>query len=165
MGPLQTSSPLSACSFPDLVYFRHKRVQKELTNILHVHSATYPDIGYRQGMHELLAALYVAVDYDSIDRKNTEIEDQDVLDMCDRAWVAADAWSLFEVIMSAINPWYEWREPKIIGPRNGPVEIKPSVAPIVSVCNRIQSQYLSKVDPVLWEKMNEAGIEPQIYGM
>ena len=116
-------------------------------------------------MHELLAALYVVVDYDSIDCKNTEIEDQDVLDMCNRAWVAADAWSLFEGIMSAINPWYEWREPKIIGPRNGPIETKPFVAPIVSICNRIHTQYLSKVDPLLWERMNEAGIEPQIYGM
>jgi TBC1 domain family protein 5 len=148
-----------------LAYFRDKRVQKELTNILHVHSATYPDIGYRQGMHELLAALYMAVDYDSIDWKSTEIDDQDVLELCDRACVAADAWFLFEAIMVSVNPWYEWREPKIIGPRNGPVEIKPSVAPIVSVCNRIHSQYLSKVDPALWEKMNEAGIEPQIYAM
>jgi len=116
-------------------------------------------------MHELLAALYMTVDYDSIDCKDTELEDQDVLDMSDRDWVAADTWSLFEVIMSAVNSWYEWRDTNAIGPRNGPVETKPSVAPIVSVCNRIQSQYLSKVDPVLWEKMNEAGIEPQIYGM
>src|SRR5260221_11730694 len=97
-----------------MTYFRDKRVQKELTNILYAPSATFPDIGYRQGMHELLAALYMAVDYDSIDCTSTQIEDQDVLDICDRTWVAADAWSLFEVIMSAVNPWYEWREPKMI---------------------------------------------------
>ena len=45
-------------SFPDIAYFRDAEVQAELTNILYLYSDMHPDIGYRQGMHELLAPLY-----------------------------------------------------------------------------------------------------------
>lgn len=157
---------LSLYRFPDLDYFRDARVQADLTNILYVHAASYPQIGYRQGMHELLASLYIAVDYDSLDPTSPHPNlNADLLEMCNRTWVAADAWSMFEVVMDAVNPWYEWQEPQSALPRSGQVELKPYVAPIVAVCNRIHGQYLHKVDPALWEKMNDAGIEPQIYGM
>lgn len=151
--------------FPDIPYFRDVQVQADLTAVLYLHSATHPNIGYRQGMHELLASIFLAIDYDSVDHWSTAIQDKNILEMCDRTWVAADAWSLFEVIMRAVNPWYEWQDPTPSGSKESEGSVQPYVTPIVTVCNRIQNQYLSKVDPTLWRKLSEVGIEPQLYGM
>ena len=167
-----------------MAYFRDPEVQAQLTNILFVYSVTHPDIGYRQGMHELLAPMYYAVDYDSISstKPNGDVPlDSPIVEVCSHLWVAADAWTLFDAIMQGAGRWYEWRERHSREP-SGSAEkaglsshvqlnvsvdssIKPYVAPIVQACNRIQGTYLKSVDPELWRKMQSAGIEPQIYGM
>lgn len=153
-------------------------MQYQLTNILYLYSVSVPEIGYRQGMHELLAPLYFAVDYDSIP-ETTDTVDADLKEVCSRTWVAADAWALFLSIMHGVSRWYEWREPEdasvagLSSPLanhvqlnpNGKVEMKPYIAPIVQVCNHIQGTLLRTVDPALWQKIQSAGIEPQIYGM
>ncbi|CAL1703537.1 unnamed protein product [Somion occarium] len=171
--------------FPDIGYFRDNEVQTQLTNILFVYSVTHPDIGYRQGMHELLAPLYYAVDYDSILSEDPSTSsspststESSVKAFCSRLWVGADAWALFDAVMRGAGRWYEWRESKdpMVSEKSSlsshvqlnvvnDHSIKPYIAPIVQACNRIQSTYLKAVDPELWRKMQSAGIEPQIYGI
>ncbi|KAH9999114.1 hypothetical protein BJV77DRAFT_659630 [Russula vinacea] len=58
-------------------------------------------------MHELLAPLYYAVDYDSLPDTS---DPDDLTDLCARKWVAADAWVLFDRVMGGSGQWYEWRE-------------------------------------------------------
>ena len=162
--------------FPDIGYFRDPDVQAQLTNILFIYSSMHPNIGYRQGMHELLAPLFYAVDYDSIDEKDPAVDDTNDKEFCSRAWIAADAWTLFSAVMKGVGRWYEWREGRVADklPLVSHVQLnasttgssmKPYVAPIVEACNRVQSTYLKSVDPELWKSMQNAGIEPQIYGM
>ncbi|PCH38432.1 RabGAP/TBC [Wolfiporia cocos MD-104 SS10] len=162
-------------TFPDIGYFRDTEVQTQLTHILYVYSVMHPDVGYRQGMHELLAPLYYAIDYDSIDEASAPREDPAVKEFCARAWVAADAWALFSAVMRGVGRWYEWQETRSAVERTplpshvqlsaSGAGVKPYVAPIVGACNRIQSTYLKMVDPELWKSMQSAGIEPQIYGI
>jgi TBC1 domain family protein 5 len=194
-------------SFPEIGFFRDSEVQSQLTNVLFLYSVTNPDIGYftsyaqlslypspfimnahhhyhpgyRQGMHELLAPLYYAVDYDSIEDENSALDDAIIREICSRKWVAADAWSLFDSVMHGVERWYEWREsPPTASSRNnasplathinlnipdGRVDMQPYVVPVVQACNHIQSTLLQTVDPLLWKHMQTAGIEPQIYGM
>ncbi|KAI0072713.1 hypothetical protein K474DRAFT_1650559 [Panus rudis PR-1116 ss-1] len=163
-------------TFPDMDYFRDREVQTQLTNILFVYSVTHPDIGYRQGMHELLAPLYYAVDYDSIPEDAYDIHDPTLKEFTSRLWVSADAWALFEAVMHGAGRWYEWKEGKTSyekSPFAAHVQVNMSsdnsmkayVAPIIEACNRVQSVYLKSVDPELWRHMQGAGIEPQIYGI
>jgi TBC1 domain family member 5 len=167
-------------SFPEIVYYRDPIVQAQLTNILFLYSTTNVAIGYRQGMHEILAPLYFAVDWDSInDDVSMPLEDAELQEVCSRTWVAADAWSLFVAVMRGVGQWYEWREtPALSNPITSPLlghvqlnvpqnhlDTEPYVTPIVKACNRIQSKLLKSVDPLLWKSMHSAGIEPQIYGM
>ncbi|OCH89093.1 RabGAP/TBC [Obba rivulosa] len=163
-------------TFPDIGYFRDTEVQTQLTNILFLYSVMHPNIGYRQGMHELLAPLYYAIDYDSILDEGEDDEDADVIELCSRSWISADAWGLFESVMSGTGRWYEWREKAVseasplashvnLTVHSGETIIKAYVAPIVEACNRVQSTYLKIVDPELWRRMQGAGIEPQIYGI
>lgn len=164
-------------SFPDIAYFRDAEVQAELTHILYLYSDMHPDIGYRQGMHELLAPLYYAVDYDSVSEDSNT--DPTLKEFCSRSWTAADAWCLFSAVMKGASRWYEWQEKKIpavteptplpshvqvnMAVRDNPM--KPYIAPIVESANRVQSVLLKGVDPELWKALQTAGIEPQIYGM
>jgi TBC1 domain family protein 5 len=123
-------------------------------------------------MHELLALLYYACDFDSISEEQAaRLEDRELGDLLSRAWVTADAYALFLAVMRGVGRWYEWREPPAslqegsLSPNPGPVGVLPYVAPIVEACNRIQSTYLKIVDPDLWKHLQASGIEAQIYGM
>jgi TBC1 domain family protein 5 len=128
-------------------------------------------------MHELLAPLYFAVDFDSISSE-TDVpnEDSPLFELCSRVWVAADAWVLFDSVMRGVSRWYEWRQsPRTnvsplathvqLNVSDGLSDFMPYVAPIVQDCNRIQSVFLKSVDPLLFKSIQTAGIEPQIYGM
>lgn len=44
-------------TFPDLEYFQQPQVRENLANILFIYAREHPDLGYRQGMHELLGPL------------------------------------------------------------------------------------------------------------
>ena len=170
--------------FPDYDYFRDADVQTQLTQILYIYSVIHPDIGYRQGMHELLAPIYHAVDFDSFQRKDlAQIgnESESLRELCAREWVQADAWSLFSRLMEGIGSWYEWREPTppalpahlsaqyrhggSDAQTQGQGQVTTFVAPIVLACQKLQTQMLKAVDPLLWSSMQKAGVEPQIYGM
>ncbi|KAJ6596816.1 rab-GTPase-TBC domain-containing protein [Mycena vulgaris] len=165
-------------TFPEIAFFREPEVQLQLTNILFIYSTvTNPAVGYRQGMHELLAPLFYAVDYDSTEDAAEVESDAPMHEFCSRTWVAADAWALFEAVMRGASRWYEWQEPPAASRVNpspftthvnipvGPVDIKPYITPVVEDCNRIQSNLLRTTDPLLWKHMQAAGIEPQIYGI
>ena len=120
-------------------------------------------------MHELLAPLLYAVDFDSIERSTSQSSENEVLaELCDRTWIAADAHALFEVIMSGVGSWYEWRETTFqpSSPTSlEPIYAKPWVAPIIEVCNLIHSDYLKHTDPALWSALQNSQVEPQIFGM
>ena len=182
--------------FPDIAFFREAGVKAQLTTILFLYSVIHPSIGYRQGsvftqkrvsndlltsylgMHELLAPLYLAVSYDAITGDESECY-QELVEICSADYVAADAWALFQFVMSGVSQWYEWREPLgtetlISSPSgfpnhvhilNGQNGMQPYVAPIVQACTEIQSTLLRECDPHLWQHMQKVGIEPQIYGM
>ncbi|KAF8274226.1 rab-GTPase-TBC domain-containing protein [Lactarius quietus] len=157
-------------TFPDIGYFRASAVQSQLASILFLYAVLHPYVGYRQGMHELLAPIYYAVDFDSLPDTS---ESDDFSELCARRWVAADAWALFDRVMCGAGKWYEWREtPQLQVPvvaglvhLNGQGSTEPHVTPILHACNRVQCDLLKSVDPVLWERLQAEGIEPQMYGI
>jgi TBC1 domain family protein 5 len=122
-------------------------------------------------MHEVLAPLLYAVDFDSVELSpgvsSSSLPDE-LPELCDRNWIAADAYALFEAIMSHIRVWYEWQAPPkpVQSPSiGGQVDLKPYVAPIVQTCQEICDGYLKISDPALWRSLQRSQIEPQIYGM
>ncbi|KAH9063811.1 RabGAP/TBC [Lactarius deliciosus] len=157
-------------TFPDIGYFRAPEVQSQLASILFLYAVLHPNVGYRQGMHELLAPIYYAIDFDSLSDTS---ESDDFSELCARRWVAADAWALFDCVMSGAGQWYEWREspqrqvPAVAGlvHLNGQGSTAPHVTPILHACNRVQGELLKSVDPVLWGRLQAEGIEPQMYGI
>ncbi|KAH6918633.1 rab-GTPase-TBC domain-containing protein [Coprinopsis sp. MPI-PUGE-AT-0042] len=166
-------------TFPDMPFFRGIAVQEQLTDILFVWASTHPHIGYRQGMHELLAPLFYAIHFDSVTEESPV--EPELREICSVKHVAGDAWALFDTVMDGVSTWYEWREPDprssvrqgkgdmpghvhLVAP-TGPNGLQPWVAPIVKACNRIQNDHLKNVDPALWNVLQKSGIEPQMYGI
>ncbi|KAK2466961.1 hypothetical protein APHAL10511_001219 [Amanita phalloides] len=162
-------------TFPEIPYFREAFVQAQLTNILFLYSVITPTIGYRQGMHELLAPLYYAVQRDAVPCNEDEGELTSLQQICSPRWIAADAWALFTTVMKGVSRWYEWHETPDkplyftshihLDLASGQTQLKPYVAPIVQTCNDIQATLLKAVDPPLCNHMQKLGIEPQIYGI
>jgi TBC1 domain family protein 5 len=124
-------------------------------------------------MHELLAPLYYAVRYDAITEEELNDAQYNALsEICSSQFTAPDSWALFELVMNGVHKWYEWRESRetsspfishvIPEVQNG---MRQFIAPIVQACNHIQFNMLRACDPVLYQSMQKAGIEPQIYGM
>ena len=52
---------------PDESYFRQTHTQRMMLDILFVFCKINQDVGYRQGMHELLAPILWVVEHDSLD--------------------------------------------------------------------------------------------------
>lgn len=83
-------------AFPEDEDLRTDLAQQQLTRIVFVWSLIKDNtgVGYRQGMHEIAAVCWLV-------RRQEQKEDQ--------AYVEADTFVLFELIMSRVRPWYEWK--------------------------------------------------------
>ncbi|QRV86507.1 TBC1 domain family member 5 [Ceratobasidium sp. AG-Ba] len=149
-------------TFPDVDYFRSSNAQRMLADVLFVYTKTHEGVSYRQGMHELLAPILWALDYDSLDNKDGD--GSEVREYVAREYVPADAWALFSRIMDGAGEWYEWREPSLSTANSAQPSV-PWVAPINILCAKIGGEYLRVCDPALATRMGELGIEPQMYGI
>ena len=63
-GKLQDYTDDERRSFPDISYFRLSATHDTMTDILFIFAKLTPEVGYRQGMHELLAPILWTVDYE-----------------------------------------------------------------------------------------------------
>ena len=142
----------------DNFFFREPSTQRKLLDILFIYSKLHPDVGYRQGMHELLAPILWVVERDSIDPKTNKTsqkkdeKDSLMLQSLDAAYVEHDAFSLFCAVMQTTKSFYEMGESN-------------SSSAIVSRSARINDELLAKVDPELAEHLHAIEVLPQIYLM
>ncbi|WVQ80391.1 hypothetical protein IAT38_002496 [Cryptococcus sp. DSM 104549] len=150
-------------TFPDMPYFQLERVARCLTTALFIFSVLNPDVGYRQGMHELLACCFLAVDRDSLDGGEGGSGEGEVAmaRTLDRRYVEHDAFELFQSIMKSGKAFYEWRA------EEGPVKSRTAApqAPIIIRCNNLHTSLIRRIDPQLWERLETEGVEAQIWAI
>nr|ODN86624.1 TBC1 domain family member 5 [Cryptococcus depauperatus CBS 7841] len=149
-------------TFPDMPYFQLERVQRCMTTALFLFSVLNPDVGYRQGMHELFACCFLAVDRDTLDTCDKAPKGEREIAMSatlNREYIEHDAFELFGAIMKSAKVFYEWRAEEV------PIRSKSSQAPIILRCDNLHSSLLRRVDPQLWESLENEGVEPQIWAV
>jgi TBC1 domain family member 5 len=135
----------------DNSFFQQPSTQKILLDILFIYSKLHPDIGYRQGMHELLAPILWVVYCDAIEPDGlASKEGEDILfvDVLDQSYIEHDAFTLFCAVMQTAKSFYE---------------IGDSISPIVERSRRIHDEYLGEVDPELANHLQVIEILPQIF--
>lgn len=140
---------------PDNVYFRQPGTQDMMLDVLFVWCKMHPDIGYRQGMHEILAPLLWVVERDAINTTSTGGGASDPLlaDMLDLQYIEHDSHMLFALIMETAQSFYAPAE-------SGSVT---KDTPMLARSSWIYDSLLPKVDPELSAHLVKLEIVPQIF--
>ena len=146
---------------PENLYFREPTTQAMMLDILFIFCKLNADIGYRQGMHEILALVLWVVSRDAIDSESIKrvIPTEELMDdlfqvALNAAYIEHDAFTLFCIIMQNVKSFYE------IGGVGSQ-----SNSPIVERSKRIHEDYLYQVDPELAEHLTAIEVLPQIFVM
>lgn len=158
---------------PEIPYFRQLTTQRLLLDVLFIFCKLNPDIGYRQGMHELLAPVLWVVEKDAIEPKSlrrhrgSDGSDGLLRDILDAQYIEHDVFTLFSLIMQTARTFYELgeREKTVSSPGSGLSINSQQESPIIERSQRIHQDYLTKVDPELAEKLAAMEILPQIFLM
>ena len=151
---------------PENLYFREPTTQSRLLDILFIFCKLNADIGYRQGMHEVLAPILWVISRDAIDpaslyeQESTDGHAELLREALDNNFVEHDAFTLFCVIMQTVKAFYEMSS-------NSPQASagSQSSSPIVERSQRIHEVYLRKADPELTQHLTDIEILPQIFVM
>jgi TBC1 domain family protein 5 len=135
--------------------------QKLLLDILFIYSKLNQDIGYRQGMHEILAPVLWVVERDAIKDTDEEAVNETangdwMAQMLDSKFVEHDTFTLFCVIMQTAKAFYEVGE-------QGQVTSSQGTSPIVVRSRRIHHEILGVVDPQLASHLQAVEVLPQIF--
>jgi TBC1 domain family member 5 len=135
----------------DLPFFREASTQKTLLDILFIYSKLHPDLGYRQGMHELLGPILWVVNDDAIQPhapQSIEAGDTLMSDVLDGRYAEHDSFALFCAVMQTQKASYETGDP---------------TPPIVERSRRIHEEYLAEADPKLADHLRHIEVLPQIF--
>ncbi|KAK5122254.1 hypothetical protein LTR85_004164 [Meristemomyces frigidus] len=139
---------------PEILYFRQPDTQRMLLDILFIFCKLNPDVGYRQGMHELLAPILWVIERDAIDLGPSSKalgEDAVIRAVFDAEHVEHDAFALFSQVMHSAKNFYE--QTTHSGQDN----------PMVLRSRRIFNDLLPQVDPELAQHLATIDIVPQVF--
>lgn len=146
---------------PENSYFREPETQTMLLDILFVYCKLNRDIGYRQGMHEVLAPVLWVISCDAIEPQGAanNAEKATAQFVClNPAYIEHDAFTIFTIIMQTVRTFYELgssNEDSVSGLANN--------SPIVARSKRIHEYFLHHTDPELAEHLAAIEILPQIF--
>ncbi|KAL4980341.1 rab-GTPase-TBC domain-containing protein [Aspergillus desertorum] len=143
-------------------FFHDPTTKAKMIDILFIYSKLNPDLGYRQGMHELVAPILWTVDGDAIDPKSYEHssstgqDDSSMLQLLDADFIEHDAFSLFCSVMQSTRIYYEHNTHRAT---NGQAD----AIPIVLHCEHIHNDLLVATDQELADHLQALEILPQIF--
>ncbi|KAF2656234.1 RabGAP/TBC [Lophiostoma macrostomum CBS 122681] len=140
---------------PDNVYFRQPATQNMMLDILFIWCKIHSDVGYRQGMHEILAPILWVVERDAVEKASSGTTDAEraLSEIMDSEHIEHDTFTLFRLVMQTGKSFY------------APAE-KGSASkdtPMLSRSARIFERYLPKADPALSAHLMKLEIVPQIF--
>ncbi|KAH8658650.1 rab-GTPase-TBC domain-containing protein [Tricladium varicosporioides] len=153
---------------PEEEYFRQPETQRILLDILFVFCKINQDVGYRQGMHEVLAPILWVVEQDAMDpafyngEPGSE-EDSLIQNMLDPTYIEHDAFTILSLIMRSAKSFYELGEPDRKPSSSTQSSNPPGASPIVERSKRIHEVYLARLDPELAKHLMDIEVLPQIF--
>jgi TBC1 domain family protein 5 len=140
---------------PENVYFRQPATQNMMLDTLFVWCKMHPEIGYRQGMHEILAPLLWVVERDAVDAAGADSRGADhaLADMLNFRYIEHDTFTLFSLIMQTAKSFY--------APADTSSATKET--PMLARSSAIFDVYLPRADPELAAHLSKLEIVPQIF--
>jgi TBC1 domain family protein 5 len=156
---------------PDQPTFRLPDVQKKLLDILFIYCRLNSDIGYRQGMHEILAPILYVVQSDGVRHDTASELDASftpyVAQILNNNFVEHDVFTIFNALMNSAKPLYELRTNGSSMPHSGGLSTPAAnaSASIIERSQHIHENLLKTVDPELSSHISELNILPQVFLM
>ena len=136
-----------------------------LLDILFIFCKLNRDVGYRQGMHEILAPLLWVVSRDAIDPESLRdspnamiCQDRLILESFDAQFIEHDTFTLFCIIMQTVKSFYELGTTETTM-----ISASTNSSPIVERSKRIHEGYLRQADVELAEHLTAIEVLPQIF--
>jgi len=162
--------------FPEIEFFQKESVKKVMLHILFCYARENATLGYRQGMHEILAPiLYVILENTATVAQSDEQLSADITCLLDMKYVEHDAYILFNCVMESIQTWYSNVVPVQAGVSPNPTsenqrifQNKPSMSTMSAISkklNAIQGTMLQRHDNALADHIKSIDITPQLYGI
>jgi TBC1 domain family protein 5 len=146
---------------PENTYFRQPETQNMMLDILFIYTKLNPDVGYRQGMHELLAFVLWVVERDSIQTDESLLAMELILNF---KYVEHDTFTLFTAIMRVAKSFYD--PTGVVAPAGtDATESKKAESAMVIRSKRIFAILLPQYDPELAAHLVNLEIVPQIFLM
>lgn len=144
---------------PDNTYFRQPETQKMMLDILFIFCKLNPEVGYRQGMHEVLAPILWVVERDAIDprQKGAVWKGQGkdlMLELYNMRYIEHDTFTLFGLVMQNAKVFYEPSKTD-----------QSSDSPMLQKCRHIFEKLLPKADPDLAAHLDQLQVAPQMFLM
>ncbi|KAK7547034.1 rab-GTPase-TBC domain-containing protein [Phyllosticta citricarpa] len=144
---------------PDNTYFRQPETQKMMLDILFIFCKLNPEVGYRQGMHEVLAPILWVVERDAIDprQKGAVWKGQGkdlMLELYNMRYIEHDTFTLFGLVMQNAKEFYEPSKTD-----------QSSDSPMLQKCRHIFEKLLPKADLELAAHLEQLQIAPQMFLM
>ena len=155
---------------PEEPYFRQPETQRMLLDILFVWCKMNQDVGYRQGMHELVAPILWVVEKDAMDplyEKYLKKGDDELMSTTlNASYIEHDVFTIFSLLMQSAKAFYELGEAdKRSSVAPGPANNQNGASPIVERSKRIHEVYLARLDPELADHLTTIEVLPQIFLM
>lgn len=140
-------------TFPECAFFRERETQEALKNILFVFCKTKLSDQYRQGMHELLALIYLVLEqeYQLDSTIQLQLYPDLAFSIYDKSHIESDSFLFFEKVVSIVSPWYDINIPFI------------HHSDETQVGHHLHNELLQTIDPHLYHHLNILGMEPQYY--
>ncbi|KAF8864102.1 RabGAP/TBC [Acephala macrosclerotiorum] len=150
---------------PEEPYFRDPETQRILLDILFIFCKINQDVGYRQGMHELVAPILWVIEEDAIVSDRGSRPSSILEQTLDAAYIEHDAFTLLSLIMRSAKSFYELAEPdrRVSTPSGGGKTPEQGASPIVERSKRIHEVYLGRLDPELAKHLTDIEVLPQIF--
>lgn len=156
---------------PENLYFRQPSTQDMLLDILFLWSKLNPDIGYRQGMHEVLAPILWVVERDAIDPMSIPNDYEANLpampdDIFDSQYLAHDTFAIFSSVMNRLKWSYAPQGYVELGvPSRNSKSLSLAEPPIVPWARTVIERDLASVDPELAHHLQVIDVPPQLFLM
>ncbi|XP_037296671.1 LOW QUALITY PROTEIN: TBC1 domain family member 5-like, partial [Manduca sexta] len=151
-------------TFPDELYFRDKDVQDTMVRVLFFWARSHSNVGYRQGMHEVLAPLLFEL---YLDRKFAPNDISDKLKIIlDEEYLEHDSFMLFSAVLKGLEKFYVTGEvaPSATG-RMPSARTIHNPNEVIKYLERVKVDYLLPIDYELVSFLDQCNISMELFGI
>ncbi|CAH2991837.1 unnamed protein product [Chilo suppressalis] len=151
-------------TFPDELYFRDKDVQDTLVRVLFFWARSHPHIGYRQGMHEIVAPILFELFQD---RRFAPKDLGNTLEcVLDDDFLEHDSYMLFNAVMKGLERFYTTGE--VVPTPSGRLPTSKSAHnpnEVIRYLDQVREEYLIPLDHEVASHLAACNITMELFGI